>query len=139
VTLETAPIEVRRADVDIAVVASAAVPITASALIGSATVPSTASAVIGSPSVSAPVAEAESQSPIAIPSVPITTQVPVVTSAQRSLAAFTALTLNSVQKDAIKKLLASAPSATKFVCTATRFAGESASVNLVLRRQAKAI
>jgi hypothetical protein len=82
---------------------------------------------------------AESQSPVAIPIVPITTQAPVVTSAQRSLAAFKVLTLNSAQKDAIKKLLASAPSATKFVCTATRFAGESASVNLVLRRQAKAI
>lgn len=126
VTLETAPIEVRRADVEIAVVASAAVSITASALIGSTTV-------------SPPVARDTSQSPVAIPVVPVTTQVPAITSAQRSLAAFTSLTLNSMQQDAVKRLLTSAPSASKFVCTAIRFAGASATVNLVLRRQAKAI
>jgi hypothetical protein len=84
-------------------------------------------------------AVAENQPPVANPPGPAEVTSPAVTSVQRALSAFTAVILNAAQKEVVEQLLDDAPNSERLICTAIRFAGNSAAANLRLRKQAKAV
>jgi hypothetical protein len=100
----------------------------ASATVSPTPIPSSSSPTVG-----------ETQPSVATPPVSTENQQPVVTAVQRALSAFTALILNEAQKQVVENLLDAAPSSEKLICTAIRLEGQSATSNLRLRKQAKAV
>jgi len=81
----------------------------------------------------------EIQPPVATAPSPTEVAPTAVTSVQRALSAFTAVILGAAQKKVVEKLLDDAPNSERLICTAIRFAGNSAAANLLLRKQAKAV